>query len=179
MSTRTIDTNKLVNGYVSQGWYNGRKATTVRQRCNLTYGSYFALNYTLPARSRIVWAEMLVNSTVTAGTVTGGPAAAAAAGVGLFVFPPAATASTPITTPPNTATQAFTSFSGGTSGYLVSTTPDFTTAVTSQVRGIPQVYATNASNIPHNPQTAGAMIALMPISTAATGLIAYPAATGY
>lgn len=179
MSARTIDTNKLVAGYINNGWYNGRKSTTVRQRCNLVGGTYFALNYQLPARARVVWAEILTQSDVSVGTVTAGPASAAAAAFGLFVFPASATATTPVTTPPNTATQAFTSFSGGTTGFLIQTAAGLTTAATNQARGLPNVYGTNATNNPQNPNTVAAMIALLPVSTAATGLIAYPKTDGY
>lgn len=179
MAVRTIPTATLTQGYVNQGWYNGRKATTVRQRCNLVGGTFFALNYALPPRARVVWAEMVAQSDVSVTTVTGGPASAAAGAYGLFMFPAATNATAPVTTPPSTATQAFTSFAGGTTGFLIQTSLGLTTAATNTARGIPNVYGTNSTNVPQNLNTVGAMIALLPVSTAATGLIAYPVATAY
>jgi len=178
MTTKVQDTNKLVAGVSSKGWYDGRRATTVRQRCNLVGGTYFALNYQLPPRARIVWFETLVNSTITVSTVTAGPASAAPGGFGIMLFPAAATATTPVTAPPSTATQAFTSLVGGTAGYIFATSPDLTTAVTSQVRGIPLVYATNATNIVQNTATVGGLLALVPVAIG-TGLNIYPKTDGY
>lgn len=166
MSARNITTNQLVNGYVSNGWYNGRKSTTVRQRCNLVGGTYFALNYQLPARARIVWGEIVTQSAVTLGTVTGGPSSNAADGFGLLSFPiTAATVTSPLTAPPNTATLSNTSLNGGTNGYLCFVNNDLTTVNTSTnpFRGVPQVYGTNATNIPSNTNTVPSLLALLPM----------------
>jgi len=166
MSARTIDTNKLVAGYTSNGWYNGRKATTIRQRCNLVGGTYFALNYQLPARARLVWGEIVTQSAVTLAATTGGPSSNAADAFGLFVFPiTAATVTTPLTTPPNTATLSNSSLNGGTNGFLCFANADLTTAntATTPFRGLPQIYATNSTSIPSNTNTVPSLIALMPM----------------
>jgi len=162
MSTRTIDTNKLVVGYASQGWYNGRKATTVRQRCNLVTGStYFALNYLLPPRARIVWAEMLVNSTVVISTVTGvGGSTNAPDSFALIMSPVTGTVSSPLTAPV-TNTVAVSNLSGGTNGFLVLMAPDLTTAASSQVRGLPVLKGTAETNFHVNTATVGSLISLV------------------
>jgi len=166
MSARTIDTNRLVAGYTSSGWYNGRKATTIRQRCNLVGGTYFALNYQLPARARIVWGEIVTQSAVTLWATAGGPSSNAADGFGLMAFPiTAATVTTPLTAPPNTATLSNTSLNGGTNGFLCFINSDLTTANTSTnpFRGTPQLFGTNATNIPANTNTVPALLALLPM----------------
>ena len=166
MSARTIDTNKLVAGYTSNGWYNGRKATTIRQRCNLVGGTYFALNYQLPARARLVWGEIVTQSAVTLAATTGGPSSNAADAFGLFVFPiTAATVTTPLTTSLNTATLSNSSLNGGTNGFLCFANADLTTAntATTPFRGLPQVYGTNSTSIPSNTNTVPSLIALLPM----------------
>lgn len=162
MSIRTIDTNKLVNGYVSQGWYNGRRSTTVRQRCNITQGlQYFTLNYQLPPRARVVWAEMVNVSTVTALTGAGTSTDATDA-VALIVSPVTGTVSSPLTAP-YTATVAVSSLSGGTNGFIVLQSGDLTTNASGSVRGVPQIRGTNATNICANTATVNAPISLMPM----------------
>jgi hypothetical protein len=165
MAVRTIPTATLTQGYVNQGWYNGRKATTVRQRCNLVGGTYFALNYALPPRARVVWGEIVTQGAVTLGTATGGPSSNAADSYGLIVYPAATNATAPVTAPPNTATLSNSSLAGGTNGYLCFFNNDLTTANAgnSQFRGYPQVYATNATNNPSNTNTVPAFIALLPM----------------
>lgn len=169
MSTRSIDTSKLVNGYVSQGWYNGRRSTTVRQRCNITQGmQYFTLNYQLPARARIIWAEMVIGSTVTALTGAGGDTNATDS-VGLIMSPVTGTVSSPLTAP-YTATVAVSNLSGGTNGFVVLQSGDLTTAASGAVRGAPQIRGTNATNQCVNTATVNAIVSLMPMrATAGVG----------
>lgn len=176
MSARNITTNQLVSGYVNQGWYNGRKATTVRQRCNLVWGSaFFALNYQLPPRARLVWAETLVvpasNNGGTNGTVvcTGNDGTNTAGVFALVVHPAAATSTAPLTQP-QTATVS--SPAGGTSGYLALITPGLTTDATNQVRGIPVVLGTSATNIVQNTNTVAALITLQPAVASSNRLYA-------
>jgi hypothetical protein len=158
MSARTISTNQLESGYVSNGWYNGRKATTVRQRCNLVHGSaFFTLNAQLPARARLVWAEVLTQGTVVA---TGNDATSTANCYALMIHP---TTNTQPLTQPQTATVS--NPSGGTNGYLALITPGLTTAATNQARGIPLVFATSATNNPINTNTVAALITLQPAFT--------------
>lgn len=167
MSTRTIDTNKLVAGYTSQGWYNGRKATTVRQRCNLVNNtSYFALNAQLPARARLVWAEVLTvpaasnNGTNGTVVVSGNDGTSTANCYALMVHP---TTNTQPLTQPQTATVS--SPSGGTNGYMALITPGVTTDATNQTRGIPLNFGTSATNLVQNTNTVAALITLQPAFT--------------
>ena len=163
MSARTIDTNKLVAGYTSNGWYNGRKATTIRQRMVLTGGSrYAALNYQLPARARIVWAEMLVNSTVTVQGSGAGGSTNTADTFALIMSPVTGSASSPLTAPV-TNTVAVSNLSGATNGFVVLQAIDLTTAVSSQIRGTPLLKGTNSTNQHVNTATVGACISLMPM----------------
>lgn len=169
MSARNITTNQLVSGYVSNGWYNGRKSTTFRQRCNLLTGDqYFLLSYQLPARARIVWAEMVNVSTVTAITGAGNDGGAADA-VALIMSPVTGTVSSPLTAP-LTSTVAVSNLLGGTNGFLVLQSGDLTTNASGAVRGIPQIRGTNATNICANTATVNAVISLMPMrATAGVG----------
>lgn len=170
MSTRTIDTNKLVAGYTSQGWYNGRRATTVRQRCNLVHGSaYFALNAQLPARARLVWAEVLTVPAASNGGTNGTVVATGNDGIStsdlancyaLMVHP---TTNTQPLTQPQTATVS--SPSGGTNGYMALITPGLTTDATNQARGIPLNFGTSATNFIQNTNTVAALITLQPAFT--------------
>lgn len=160
MGTRTIDTNVLVSGFTNRGWYNGRKASVFRQRCNLVHASaFFAMALALPARARVVWGELTVNATVLA---TGSGVATNVADVyGLFLHPGAATASATLTQP-QTATVTVSNGLGGTNGYLMFRSTDLTTNVTSMPRGIPLIFATNASNIPQQAGTVAALMTLQP-----------------
>lgn len=166
MSTRTIDTNRLVGGYASQGWYNGRKATTVRQRVTATHAAQFVtLNYTLPPRARIIWAEILTQTNVLLSTTGDGTSTAGA--VALMFFP--STGTSVLTSPPTTGTQ---SNPAGTNGYLFLQTPGISTSTSSassetngQSRGVPLIFGTVATNNAVNTSTVGAMVALVPAST--------------
>jgi hypothetical protein len=158
MSARTINTNQLVAGYTSQGWYNGRRATTVRQRCNLVHGSaFFALNAQLPARARLVWAEVLTQSDVA---VTGNDGTSTANCYALMIHP---TTNTQPLTQPQTATVS--NPSGATNGYMALITPGLTTAATNQARGLPILFGTSATNNPINTNTVAALITLQPAFT--------------
>lgn len=162
MSARTINTNQLVAGYTSSGWYNGRKATTIRQRCNLTQGiTNFALNYQLPARARVIFAEMLVNSTVSVITNTGVGGGGSADAFALLMLPVTGTISNPLTAPV-TNSIPLSNLSGGTNGFLVLMAPDLTTAASSQVRGAPVLKGTTETSQHVNTATVGALIALVP-----------------
>ena len=169
MAVRTIPTATLTQGYANQGWYNGRRATTVRQRCNLVHGSaFFALNYALPPRSRLVWAEVLTQTTVTC---TGNDATNTASSVYSLVVHPATANATAALTQPQTATVS--NPGGGTSGYMVLITPGLTTAVSNQTRGIPLLFGTSATNQVVNTNTAAAaLITLQPASTSNSRLYA-------
>lgn len=162
MSARNITTNQLVSGYVSNGWYNGRKSTTVRQRCNLTLGQqYFTLAYQLPPRARIVWGEMVNVSTVTA--ITGaGTSTDPTDAVALIMSPVTGTVSSPLTAP-LTSTVAVSNLSGGTNGFLVFQSGDLTTNASGGVRGVPQIRGTVATNVCANTATVNAIISLMPM----------------
>lgn len=162
MSARNITTNQLVNGYVSNGWYNGRKSTTFRQRCNLTQGlQNFVLAYQLPPRARIVWGEMVINSTVTALTGAGTSTDPTDA-VALIMSPVTGTVSSPLTAP-LTSTVAVSNLSGGTNGFLVLQSGDLTTNASGAVRGIPQIRGTNATNQCVNTATVNAIVSLLPM----------------
>jgi hypothetical protein len=168
MGLRTIPTATLTQGYVNQGWYNGRKATTVRQRCNLVHGSaFFTLNYALPPRSRLVWAEVLTQTTVAA---TGNDGTSTANCYALVVSPATANATAALTQP-QTATMS--NAPGGTSGYLALITPGLTTDATNQTRSIPLVFGTTATNQVINTNTsAAALITLQPAFTNSNRLYA-------
>lgn len=169
MSARTIDTNKLVAGYTSNGWYNGRKATTIRQRVIPTNGALAAvLNYQLPARARIVWGEMLVNSTISVTGSGAGNSTNTADAFALIMSPVTGTVSAALTAP-ITNTVAFSNLSGGANGFIVLQGVDLTTAASSQVRGLPVLKGTNATNQHVNTATVGACLSLMPISTSGVG----------
>jgi len=166
MAVRTIPTATLTQGYVNQGWYNGRKATTVRQRVTATHAAQFVtLNYTLPPRARIIWAEILTQTNVLLSTQGDGTSTAGA--VALMFFPTTGTAV--LTAPPTTGTQ---SNPAGTNGYLFLQTPGITTSTSSassdtnaQSRGVPLIFGTVATNNAVNTQTVGAMVAIVPAST--------------
>lgn len=167
MSVRNITTNQLVNGYVSNGWYNGRKSTTIRQRCNLVHGSaFFALNAQLPPRARLVWAEVLTvpaaSNNGTNGTVvaTGNDGTSTANCYALMVHP--TTGTQPLTSP-QTATVS--NPAGGTNGYMALITPGLTTDATNQSRGIPLNFGTSATNMVQNTNTVAAIITLQPAFT--------------
>lgn len=163
MSARNITTNQLVNGYVSNGWYNGRKSTTVRQRCNLLTGDrFFQLSYQLPARARIVWAEMSNFATVTEAGTGAGSATIAGDVVALVMSPVTGTVSSPLTSPITHAV-AVSNLSGGTNGFLVLQSGDLTTNASGAVRGIPQIRGTNATNVCANTATVNAIVSLMPM----------------
>lgn len=169
MAVRTIPTATLTQGYVNQGWYNGRKATTVRQRVVPTTGALSAvLNYQLPPRARIIWAEMLVNTAVVVTGSGAGNSTNTADSFALIMSPVTGTVSAALTAP-ITNTVAFTSLSGGANGFMVLRGDGLTTAVSSQQRGTPVLYGTNATNQHVNTATVGACISLMPISTAGVG----------
>ena len=169
MSARTIDTNKLVAGYTSQGWYNGRKATTIRQRIVPTNGALSAvLNYQLPARARVVWAEMLTNTAVVVTGSGGGGDTATAVTFALIMSPVTGSVSSPLTAP-ITNTVVLSNFSGGTNGFIVLQAIDLTTAASSQIRGTPQLRGTSATNQHVNTATVGACLSLMPLSTMGGG----------
>jgi len=154
---------------VNQGWYNGRKATTVRQRVVPTTGALSAvLNYQLPPRARIIWAEMLVNTAVVVTGSGAGNSTNTADSFALIMSPVTGTVSAALTAP-ITNTVAFTSLSGGANGFMVLRGDGLTTAVSSQQRGTPVLYGTNATNQHVNTATVGACISLMPISTAGVG----------
>lgn len=177
MSVRNITTNQLVSGYVSNGWYNGRKSTTVRQRCNLTLGQqYFTLAYQLPPRARIVWGEMVNVSTVTAITGAGNDTNAVDA-VALIMSPVTGTVSSPLTAP-LTSTVAVSNLSGGANGFLVFQSGDLTTNASGGVRGVPQIRGTVATNVCANTATVNAIVSLMPMrATAGIGGTATNVAT--
>lgn len=169
MTARTIDTNKLVSGYTSQGWYNGRKATTVRQRVIPTNGALSSvLNYQLPARARIVWAEMLVNSAISVTGSGAGGSTNTADSFALIMSPVTGTVSAALTAP-ITNTVAFSSLSGGTNGFIVLQGNGLTTAASSQQRGTPVLKGTTETNQHVNTATVGACLSLMPISTSGVG----------
>lgn len=179
MSARNITTNQLVNGYVSNGWYNGRKSTTFRQRCPLVNNTaFFSLNYQLPPRARIVWAEVVTVGTTTNENivVSGNDATNTANSYALMMHPAAATATTPLTQP-QTATVS--NPNGGTNGYQILLAPGLTTAPTNMARGIPLLFGTNVTNIPANTHTSvGALITLQPSFTNSNRVYA-SASSGY
>lgn len=156
MSVRNITTNQLVNGYVSQGWYNGRRATTVRQRIIPTHGQTIVnLSYQLPPRARIVWAEVLTQTGLLLSTT--GDGTNTANSVALMMFPATGTAA--LTTPPTTGTQ---SSPAGTNGYMVIQTPGTATDTNGQARGLPLVFGTTATHPVVNTSTVGALMAILP-----------------
>jgi hypothetical protein len=158
MTTKVQDTNKLVAGVSSKGWYDGRRATTVRQRCNLVHGStYFSLNTQLPPRARLIWAEVLTGGTVVA---TGNDATNTANCYSLMVHPTTATAAL---TQPQTATVS--NPAGATNGYMALITPGLTTDATNMARGVPLILGTSATNQIANTNTVAALITLQPAYT--------------
>lgn len=162
MSTKTISSNQLLQGYASQGWYNGRRTTTVRQRVIPTNGALAAvLNYQLPARARIIWGEMVVNSTVVVTGSGAGGSTNTADAFALIMSPVTGTVSAALTSP-ITNTVAVSNLSGGANGFLVLMAPDLTTAASSQVRGLPVLKGTTETNFHVNTATVGACISLMP-----------------
>lgn len=160
MGTRSIDTNTLVSGYTNRGWFNGRRALVFRQRANLVHASaFFALALALPARSRVVWGELTVNATVVA---TGSGVATNLANVyGLLLHPGAPTASATLTQP-QAATVTVSNGNGGTNGFMMFKSTDLTTNATSMPRGLPLLFGTNSTSIPHQPGTVGALMSLQP-----------------
>lgn len=156
MSARNITTNQLVSGYVSNGWYNGRKSTTVRQRIIPTHGQTIAnLSYQLPPRARIVWAEVLTQTGLLLSTT--GDGTNTANSVALMMYPTTGTVA--LTSPPTTGTQ---SSPAGTNGYMVIQTPGTATDSNGQARGVPLIFGTVATNQCVNTNTVSALLAIQP-----------------
>lgn len=147
------NTTPSTNGEKKTGWYQGRKASTVRQLVNLTHGaSYVALNVAVPPRGRVISAYL---AAVTALSVTGNDGTNTANAAALMMFPTTNTQA--VTAPPTTATQ---SNPTGTSGFMLGITTS--TASNALRRGAPMF---ETSVLAQNTNTVDALLCIVPAFT--------------
>jgi hypothetical protein len=145
---------------VSGAFPEGRKPRWLRQRVDLTHAAaYEALGVNLPPRSRVLWAYIVNQASVS---VTGNDGTSTANSLALVFHPTTATA--PLTQP-QTATVS--SPAGGTSGYMLLLSTS--TSSNGAVRGAPR-FETSAPAV--NTNTVGALITLQPAFTNSNRLYA-------